>query len=521
MKTRIKYRLGIQELGMFCLLTVHACLLTVDGGVLIGAGLRALVAGGVVAGTAAFAADDQSTQALERLRSKVKTYTLENGIRVSFYRREMGTPVFSGIVAVRVGGVDEPQGRTGISHLFEHMAFKGTDRIGTEDFEAEKILLKEQAELRKSPDPDEKRLVDTEKKLAELWETEAFVELMEQRGAVDINATTDKEFTKYFESMPRNAFKFWAWIESERIRKPVFRQFYKERDVVLEERRMRYDDSPQGKLYEQLLKTAFTVHPYRHPVIGYREDLESLQPEQLAELHTKYYVGQNIAISLVGDVNPEEDIKVIRKYFEKIPSGNIPVRSDIVEPEQQEEKTVRLHLNKEPILFVSYHKPVYPHKDDAPISLMGEILTGSNSSLLYESLVKKQKIAAGVSYSEGPGYASPNLFLFSLVPLQPNSAEAVLKAFDREIEKFLQHGPFERQLEIAKKAIAMEYLVDLESNMSLARNFATAHLLYDDWSAILNWYTEMTRVTVEDVRSVARKYLRRTNRTIGMVEKSL
>jgi predicted Zn-dependent peptidase len=465
----------------------------------------------------------RSQEALGQLRKNVKTFVLPNGIRVVFYRRPMSAPVFSGVVAVRVGGMDEPAGRTGISHLFEHMAFKGTSVIGTRDYGKEKGLLAEEEELRAKAvltPQEQSRLKIVEATLDAVGKGEEFTAILEEQGAVGVNATTSEELTTYFESLPKNRFEFWAWLESERLRDPVFRQFFKERDVVMEERRMRFEDDPEGQLYEKLLHTAFSVHPYRNPVIGYKDDIKGLLPQYLRELHEKYYVGKNISIGVVGDIDPDDGIQTVRKYFDQIPSGTVPVRSLEKEPMQTEERSIRLYLDKEPLLVVAYHKPVYPHKDDAPITLLGEILSGDNTSVLYEQLVKRQRIATAVSYAEGPGYAYPNLFSFTLTPLSPNSADRVLAAYDREIDRFLEGQLTEERLDVAKRSLAVEHIKELESNLTLAEGFAHSVLIHDRWDAGIAWYEEMLQVTLDDVMRVARMYMVPTNRTIGLIEKN-
>jgi predicted Zn-dependent peptidase len=435
----------------------------------------------------------------------------------------MSAPVFSGVVAVRVGGMDEPVGRTGISHLFEHMAFKGTSTIGTRDPVRERGLLAEEEALRAKPvlTPEEQsRLQSAEAALDAIGKGEEFTAILEEQGAVEVNATTSEELTTYFESLPKNRFEFWAWLESERLRDPVFRQFFKEREVVMEERRMRFEDDPEGQLYEKLLHTAFSVHPYRNPVIGYKEDIKGLLPQYLRELHEKYYVGKNISIGIVGDIDPDVGIETVRKYFDRIPAGKLPERSIEKEPVQTEERSVRLYLDKEPLLVVAYHKPGYPHKDDAPITLLGEILSGGNTSILYEQLVKRRRIVSAISYAEGPGYAFPNLFSFTLTPLSPNSADAVLAAYDREVDKFIDSELTQERLDVAKRSLAMEHIKELESNLTLAETFAHSVLIHDRWDAGIAWYEEMLQVTLDDVMRVARMYMVPTNRTVGLIEKN-
>ena len=459
---------------------------------------------------------------IKRLRNQVTDFVLDNGIKVSLYRRKSTAPIFSGVVSVRVGGVDERSGKTGLAHLFEHMAFKGTKEIGTRDFKQEEPLLKIQEKLRNQGSlktVDSNRLEKVENKLKELWKTEEFSKLLSERGATNLNATTDKDLTNYFESLPNSSFEFWCWIESERMLNPVFRQFYKERDVVIEERRMRFEDDPWGKLYEGLLKVAFLEHPYRHPIVGYRNDLDNLFPEDLRELHNRYYIGRNIAISVVGDINIERAQEQTEYYFGRIPEGLEPERTRQFEPPQTSERYLRLHSDREPRAMIAYHKPVFPDLDDPAITVMGNILAKGSTSRLYSELVEKKRLVADLGYSEGPGMAYPNLFGFLLLPISKVSMNRVLENYNRLIDRFVREGPSDWELRVAKKGLAMEYLEDIDSNLSLAQSLSSAELLFGGWSAFFDWYDEMIKVTKEDIKRVAHLYLDPTNRTIATMDK--
>jgi predicted Zn-dependent peptidase len=461
--------------------------------------------------------------ALERLRESVRSEVLSNGVRVTLYKRGYA-PVFSGVVAVRVGGVDERKGHTGISHLFEHMAFKGTPEVGTRDFEKERVLLARYEDLmQKRIDgakltADEQQLLEQlSKELESLILPEEFSAELSKRGATGLNATTSTELTTYFVNLPRTAFEFWAWAESERIIRPVMRQFYQERDVVMEERRMRVEDDPVGKLYEQLLDTAYQIHPYRYPVIGYQDDLTKLTATMTAEFHSRYYVGENIAVSVVGDINPDEILPVIERYFGRIPQGPRPQHPTEVEPEQTEERFVTVERKASPVVFLGYHKPSYPDPRDARISLLEEVLAGSVISPLYKKLVIEQQVATSVGVYEVPGSAYPNLVVFQLVPRHPHTASEVVEAFDVELEKFITHPVAVEQVNIAKRSILVEHLGDMKSSMSLARQFASSQLLYGSWDAALNWLNEVITVTPEEIDREAKLVLRRTNRTVAIL----
>lgn len=468
---------------------------------------------------------DDSASALSSMVAKVHYGTLPNGVRVILYNR--GTaPVFSGAVVVRVGGSDEVVGETGISHLFEHMAFKGTKAIGTKDFSREQRLLSRLEDISSESDAaqnlspeQQEEWDDIHDELKEIWISDDFTRQYEQQGAVGQNATTDKEFTKYFVDLPRSAFEFWCRMEADRLIRPVMRQFYQERDVVLEERRMRFDDDPGGRLYELLLGVAYQRHPYRAPVIGYEKDIRSLTASRLEAFRKKYYVPSNIVVSVVGRITPEEDMKVIKKYFGAIPKGSTVQRDIDVEPEPSGERRVSLKLAASPQVIIAYAKPNYPDPDDPPLSVAAEILSGGKVSPLYVELVKRRQLAAAIGHEEGPGVAYPNLLMFAATVKAPHTTDALLSAFDRVVDRFKRVGPTEEQLQIAKRSIGMEYLGHLQSSQSLALDFASSELVYGSWKASVEWYDKMTQVTVEDVKRVSRKYLVDDRRTIATIER--
>ena len=470
---------------------------------------------------------EESRRALEELASKVKFFQLDNGIRVILHRRGEA-PVFSGVVSVRVGGVDEQAGDTGISHMLEHMAFKGTTSIGTTNYKREKVLLDRLEELMAKSDAgqnlqmldaqDSAELATINKELEELWKAPDFTAEYTRRGASDLNATTGKELTQYFVSLPSNYFELWCWMESERLFNPVLRQFYQERGVVLEERRMRYEDDPQGKLYEQLLGTVYLIHPYRNPVIGYEHDVRGLTESKTEAFRKRYYVPSNIALSVVGNVDLDFASRTINKYFGRIPAGQAPAHPQIEEPAQSGERSLVVEKDTSPELYIAYRKVQYPHPDDAAISVMSEILAGSSLSPMYTELVKKKQIASSVDSFEAPGNGYPNLLIFSVVPKNPYGNLTVLEAFDQVLAAFKNRSVTDEELLIAKRAVAVEYLGHLKSNLSLATDFTSSELLYNNWKSFLDWYDQIMAVQAKDVARVADSYLVANSRTVARIE---
>ena len=469
------------------------------------------------------AADPRIAKILPSIAERVSERTLSNGMRVAFYRRG-SAPVFSAVLAVRVGGVDEKDGATGISHLLEHMAFKGTPKIGTKDYRRERPLLKKQERLRELSKSrsltaeEQKELAQVEEALAEVWLPQQLDQELDRRGVVGLNATTSKELTSYFLSLPRGAFEYWCWLESERLIHPVMRLFYQERDVVLEERRMRYENDPSGKLYEELLATAFTKHPYRQPVIGYEKDLLDLTPSALAAFHRSYYTADRMSLAVVGDVDPERDLPLIERYFGRVPAGEGVADIRPTEPPQTKERRLTLRLQAAPELAIAYHKPAYPHPDDPPLSVLEEVLAGSTISPLYQELVKRRGVATGVSVSEAPGSLDPNLIVFSISPRSEIGNSPNLAAFDEIIDGVISAGIDPRAIELAKRSIARDFLDNLRSSSSIAQTLASSMTLYRDWRLMFRWFEETMAVTPADVNRVAALYLKRTNRTVATIE---
>ncbi|HVX66077.1 MAG TPA: pitrilysin family protein, partial [Bryobacteraceae bacterium] len=270
-------------------------------------------------------------QNLEEFSRRVTEFTLANGLHFIVLERHQA-PVVSFHTYVHTGSVDDPKGQTGIAHMFEHMAFKGTDRIGSRDYAAEKKALAEveqaydRLEARQSGaaagDPALKQLqaelAAAIEKANALVDPNAYPRIIEENGGADLNASTGEEATEYYYSLPSNRIELWFLLESQRFLSPVFREFYKERDVVREERRMRVESSPEGKLMEMLLAGAFVAHPYRQPTAGWASDIEHLRVRDARAFFDEHYVPANITIAIAGDVQPAEARRLAERYFSPI-----------------------------------------------------------------------------------------------------------------------------------------------------------------------------------------------------------
>jgi predicted Zn-dependent peptidase len=322
-----------------------------------------------------------------------------------------------------VGAVDDPTGRTGLAHMFEHMAFKGTQNIGTKNWTLEKRALdaieavynRLDAERNKAFRADPKKIEALEAELkAAIAKADSYVEsneydrIVESNGGVGMNAGTAEDQTTYFYSFPSNRIELWYLLESERFLHPVFREFYKERDVVREERRMRIESSPQGQLVEALDSTAFAAHPYKNSPAGWASDIENLRAADAEAFYKRYYGPSNLTIGIAGDVNPAEAKKLAEKYFGRIPARPAPPLVDTVEPPQNGEKRVMVASPAQPFLVIAYKRPDQYSKDKAALDVLEQILSGGRTSIIYKEMVRDKKIALGAaSYATYPGGKYP------------------------------------------------------------------------------------------------------------------
>src|SRR5581483_6376192 len=338
----------------------------------------------------------------KNLEARTAVKVLPNGLTLVLCERHEA-PVFSFFTEVDAGSANDPSGESGLAHMFEHIAFKGTTEIGTTNYAAEKVALDKvetayaayDAELRKRVGQDPARLATLKKAFDDSVAAaqkyvipNQFSEIAEENGATDVNASTAEDTTQYFWSMPSNRLQLWAYLESSRIGWPVAREFYKERDVVQEERRMRVDSSPQGRLVEEFLAAAYMAHPYGRPGVGWESEISQVSATEAAAFHKKYYVPSNIVVAVVGDFNIKTALPMLERYFGTIPGGPPPEGMTTIEPKQTAERDVIMHEPTQPIYLEGYHKPDYRSPDDAVYDAITDIFSNGRTSRLYRSLVR-------------------------------------------------------------------------------------------------------------------------------------
>ena len=467
-------------------------------------------------------------QDLASFEKRTTVKVLPNGLTLIVCERPEA-PVFSYYTLVDAGSADDPQGESGLAHMFEHMAFKGTDKIGTTNYAAEKVALAKvettydayDAERRKLVGQDQAKLTALKKSFDDA-QAEAqkyvvpnqFAELAEQSGAVGLNASTGLDSTQYFWSMPENRLELWAYMESARLAHPVEREFYKERDVVEEERRMRVDSSPTGALVEQFLATAYIAHPYGRSGLGWTSEISQVSATNAADFHKKYYVPSNIVIAVVGDLKASTAMPMLAKYFGAIPAGPKPQPMTTVEPKQFAEKSVVIREATQPFYLEGYHRPDYRDPDNSVYDAISDILSNGRTARLYKSLVRDQQIAAdSEGLSNFPGDKYPNLFAFYAVPVPDHTPDEMRDAIHKEIDKLKSSDVTDEELSMFKTRSRAGLLRGLANNEGLASQLAEYQTRYGDWRQLFHDLDRINAVTKADIRRVANQVFIPSNRT--------
>lgn len=465
---------------------------------------------------------------LDRVIKQLTEFRLDNGLKFIVLERHQA-PVVSFLTYADVGGVDEPDGKTGVAHFLEHLAFKGTTRIGTTDYKAEKPLLEKlerlDAQITKAKADGKKD--EVAKLQAEFKQLESqavkFVkqnelgQIVEQAGGVGLNANTSTEATRYFYSFPSNKLELWMSLESERFLDPVIRrEFYKERDVILEERRLRVDNSPIGLMVEKFIDAAYKVHPYKRPVIGYDQDIRNLTPQDVQKFFDAYYVPSNLTIAVVGDVNPTQVKQLAQTYFGRYQAKSKPQPNIPVEPNQTQTREVTLELPSQPWYLEGYHRPALNHPDNAVYEIIASLLSNGRTSRLYKSLVEKQRLALNAQgFSGFPGEKYPNLLLFYALTAPNHTVDEVATALGTEIEKLKTEPVTASELQRLKTQARASLLRTLDSNMGMAQQLLEYEVKTGSWRNLFKQLDQIAAVTPSDIQRVAKATFIPQNRTIG------
>jgi len=464
------------------------------------------------------------------LENRVQAFTLKNGLRLLMLERHL-SPTVSIYIRYRSGAVDEADGKTGTAHLLEHMMFKGTKTIGTRNYHREEgILLKiEQVgtaldlEGMKGNSADKatlerlaKQLKDLQKTHQKLMISNEIDRLYTEQGAVDLNASTGQDLTTYQVSIPSNRIELWARIESDRMANPVFREFYTERDVVMEEWRQRSESDPDGKLLERYLATAFIAHPYRRPVIGWPSDLRFLDMNYMKQFFSKTHAPNNTVIAIVGDIRPSEVLRTVERYFGPIPRQKLSRLPITGEPAQSGERRIEVLLAADQKLILGYHKPSPPAFADYVFDLIEGLLTRGRTARLFRALIEEKRLAKSVQAHNGlPGARYANQFVFFATPRHPHTTLEIEKAMDEQIERLKNEPVSGMELEKVKNQIRADFIRGLDSNAGLASMLSYYEALLGDYHYLTQYTVRIGNITPQDIQETARKYLTRENRTVA------
>ncbi len=416
--------------------------------------------------------------------STVKEYKLNNGIKVLIIE-DNKSPLATFQIWYKVGSKDEPYGKTGISHLLEHMMFKGTEKYGSKKFS----------------------------------------NIIQKNGGVD-NAFTTKDYTMYYQTLSSSRIHLSFELESDRMNNLLLnpKDVDSEKNVVMEERRMRYEDDPHNSLFEEVVATAFKVNSYRWPIIGWMSDIASISREDLHQYYKRFYCPENSFIIVSGDVSSQDIIPKIKDNFEQIPScpDKMTAAKDgrenfSKEPEQKGQK--KLYLKKEaelPYMLIAYHAPSFPHEDSYALEVLSLVLSGGKSARLYREIVYEKRVALNIFAEYNGLYLNPFLFFFGATASPQSNIEDVEKAIYEEIEKIKKSPPTIREIQKAKNQIEASFTFAQDSNFSKGL-YTGIFELHGDWRLIDKYLEGIRRVSPEDVQRAANKYLIDDKKTVGIL----
>jgi predicted Zn-dependent peptidase len=501
--------------------------------------LRRVSTGLICAAALASAASAQQVQ--------VEEFVLDNGMEFLLVPRD-GQPnsIAAGWVA-KVGSVNERPGITGISHFFEHMMFKGTRTIGTRDAATDADLMAqlnevhtrlrdmhlrtqyERARLGEIDDPwdpanDTPEMAALREELRGLMDAQKqaivkdeFDQVYTEMGGSSMNAFTSEDVTFYFINVPSNKFELWAWMESDRLRDSVFREFYAERDVVHEERRLRTESTPTGEFDEQFDSMFWLSSPYHWPVVGWPSDLNSYTREQAEDYYNTYYRPNNLVGVVTGDFDVDEVKNTIERYFSSLERGPEPPAVVTREVEQKAEMRMYAEGDMQPQVRVRYHAVPFGHEDSYPLQVMSDILNG-RTGRLYKAMVEGSEIASS-AFARPDARKYAGAFEFR-AETKGDATPEMLEAAWYEILADLQENPVgERELQKVKNGLAADSYRRLQSNFFLMVQLGIAEAM-GGWEEINEGPRKLQAVTPEDIQRVANEYFDRSNRSVAIYTRS-
>lgn len=468
-----------------------------------------------------------------QLEKSITQHKLDNGLTLLIVERH-DAPVVSFVTLVNVGGADDPKGYTGLAHMFEHMAFKGTTTLGskniTEELKAmsleDSLFMELRAEREKGLLADSARLVSLETAFEGARDAaykdvdpNAFSRVVEQEGGVGLNAGTSMDYTMFHVSYPSNRVELWMAMESERFLNPVLREMYKERDVIAEERRQTLESSPTQRLLDEIKSTAYVAHPYGVAIVGHMSDIQNFTREEASAYFHKYYVPSNMVVAIVGDVKTKDVIKMAEKYFGRLPASPKPEPVTTVEPPQTAEKRVTIDDPSQPIWAAAWHIPAVTDPDFPAVDALTSYLGQGRTSALYKDLVKDKKIAVQAGAFAGyPAAKYPCLALVYAVPSTDHTNAECEEQILAQIDKLKNELLPQDEMDKIKARAKAQLIFGLDDNEGLALQLATYQTYFGDWKELFGDLDRINALTAADIQRVANKYFNLQNCTIGTIE---
>jgi len=467
------------------------------------------------------------------VQRRLSEFTLNNGWKFIVLERRQA-PVAAFYTYADVGSDRDVRGITGMAHMFEHMAFKGSARIGARNAaeEAKAIARVDQAfkalqaEKNKRGGPDKQLLAKLEDEFQSAQEAAGkfvvpneFGTAIERAGGRGLNASTSYDKTDYYFSLPSNSAELWFWLESERFYEPVLREFYKEAGVVREERRLRTESNPIGRLVEETLHAAYLAHPYGQPTVGFMSDLSKFTRDDAERFFKQYYGPSNLTSVIVGDVDPKRMKALAEKYMGRIAPRPKPEPLRTEEPPQQAERRIILRAKAQRLFLMGFHQPSITDPDYAVYEALSSLLSDGRSSRLYDSLVNKKKIAVQVAGFTGfPGTKYPGLFAFYGLPAPGKTNQDVEKEIQTEIDRLQKEPVKPEELEGVKNRAKAGITTLMASNTSMASALAQYQVLTGDWRNLFRYLDKINAVTPADIQRVAKSIFTEKNRTVAYLE---
>jgi zinc protease len=430
----------------------------------------ALLAGGVIT-----ASTQPSSAASRPPKLQYQITTLPNGLTLVL-SEDHSTPIVHLQLVYHVGSKNEKPGRTGFAHLFEHLMFKGSKNV----------------------------------------QPEAHTSMLASVGGQSNAYTTDDE-TVFWETVPSQYLPLILWLEADRMASLRIDKdtFTNERDVVKEERRMRVDNQPYGRLNEIIYDQAFTVHPYKHATIGSMQDLEAASVDDVRDFYETYYVPANATLVLVGDFDSAQALQLVSQYVGRVPKADRPVPRDIPqEPPQTKEKRVTLQQPWPlPAVVVAYHVTHDGHPDAYPLHIAAKVLSDGQTSRIYRKLVYEKQMAVA-AFGNANLIEHPNLF-YAVAIVQPGaSPEEVTNTLIAELDRLKTEPITDHELQRTKNQFARDYILGRESNQQKAGQLSHAVVIHNDIKTADGEFDIFQGITVGDVQRVARTYFRPENRLV-------